>query len=228
MTTFVLIPGAGGVAWYWHRLVPELEARGHAAIPVDLPGDAPDAGLGEYVELVVAAAQGRGDVTVVAQSLGGFTAPLVCDLLPVRQLILLNAMIAAPGESPGEWWGNTGHVLAEDFDVDTHFLHDVPAEVLAGAYDSARDESDAVFAKPWPLPAWPDVPTRVLASDDDRFFSPSFQARVARDRLGITPERLPGGHLVALSRPAELAALICAPHPHPAAAAPHPHPVAAG
>jgi hypothetical protein len=24
--TFVLIPGAGGSAWYWHRLVPELKA----------------------------------------------------------------------------------------------------------------------------------------------------------------------------------------------------------
>jgi hypothetical protein len=28
MSTFVLIPGAGGAAWYWHRVVPELRARG--------------------------------------------------------------------------------------------------------------------------------------------------------------------------------------------------------
>ena len=38
MSTFVLIPGAGGVAWYWHRVVPLLTAAGHEAIPVDLPG----------------------------------------------------------------------------------------------------------------------------------------------------------------------------------------------
>ncbi|HYS07166.1 MAG TPA: hypothetical protein VEP66_00420 [Myxococcales bacterium] len=25
MSAFILIPGAGGVAWYWHRLVPLLE-----------------------------------------------------------------------------------------------------------------------------------------------------------------------------------------------------------
>ena len=37
MATFVLIPGAGGLAWEWHRLGPELEARGHAAVPIDLP-----------------------------------------------------------------------------------------------------------------------------------------------------------------------------------------------
>jgi pimeloyl-ACP methyl ester carboxylesterase len=38
MSNFILIPGAGGSAWYWHRVVPELEARGHDAVAVDLPG----------------------------------------------------------------------------------------------------------------------------------------------------------------------------------------------
>ena len=37
MATYVLIPGAGGDAWYWHRVVPELEARGHDVVAVDLP-----------------------------------------------------------------------------------------------------------------------------------------------------------------------------------------------
>ena len=34
MATFVLIPGAGGVAWYWHRVVPLLEDAKHEAIAV--------------------------------------------------------------------------------------------------------------------------------------------------------------------------------------------------
>ncbi len=33
---FVLIPGAGGAAWYWHRVVPLLQEAGHEAIAVDL------------------------------------------------------------------------------------------------------------------------------------------------------------------------------------------------
>jgi hypothetical protein len=37
MATFVLIPGAGGAAWCWHRVVAELTARGHDAIAVGLP-----------------------------------------------------------------------------------------------------------------------------------------------------------------------------------------------
>jgi len=26
VSKFVLIPGAGGMAWYWHRVIPELSA----------------------------------------------------------------------------------------------------------------------------------------------------------------------------------------------------------
>jgi pimeloyl-ACP methyl ester carboxylesterase len=46
MSKFVLVPGAGGAAWYWHRVVPELEQRDHDAVAVDLPGpDIPPAYL---------------------------------------------------------------------------------------------------------------------------------------------------------------------------------------
>ena len=56
-----------------------------------------------------------------------------------------------------------------------------------------------------PLDRWPDVPTRVLTGRDDRFFPLEFQRRVAAERLGLAVDEVPGGHLVALSRPAELA-----------------------
>jgi pimeloyl-ACP methyl ester carboxylesterase len=48
------------------------------------------------------------------------------------------------------------------------------------------------------------VPTRVLAGRDDRFFPLEFQRRIAGERLGTEVDSVPGGHLVALSRPAEL------------------------
>ena len=50
MATFVLIPGAGGLAWEWHRLGPELEARGHEAVPIDLPAGDDGSGLAEYAD----------------------------------------------------------------------------------------------------------------------------------------------------------------------------------
>ena len=61
MSSYLMIPGAGGAGWYWHRVVPLLEAAGHEAIAVDLPGPDPEAGLPEYTELALAAAEGRTD-----------------------------------------------------------------------------------------------------------------------------------------------------------------------
>ncbi len=60
------------------------------------------------------------------------------------------------------------------------------------------------MSQPWPLTAWPDVPTRVLVGRDDRLFPAAFQRHVARERLGIEANEIDGGHLVALSRPREL------------------------
>ena len=99
MATFVLIPGADGRAWYWHRLVPELHQRGHEAVGVDLPPEG-TAGLAEYTNAVVTAVSDAGadqsKLVVVAQSFGAFTGPLVCGQLSVRMLVLLNPMVTIP------------------------------------------------------------------------------------------------------------------------------------
>jgi pimeloyl-ACP methyl ester carboxylesterase len=225
-TAFVLIPGAGGEAWVWHRLVPELRARGHDAVAVDLPAGDDSAGLETYAETVLGAAADHPDIAVVAQSMGGLTAPLVCARRPVRLLVLLNAMIPAPGETGGQWWTTSGYeafrashdrrTTDADGDRDRNgdtafdpietFFHDVPQEVVDEA--TARGEppqSSRPFEDPWPLSAWPDAPTRVLAATGDRFFPVAFQRRLAQQRLGLVADEMPGGHLVPLSRPAELA-----------------------
>ncbi len=217
MTTFVLVPGAGGQAWYWHRLVPELQRRGHTAVAVDLPADDESAGLDAYTDAVVAAVDGRAPVVLVAQSMGALTAPLVCARMPVDLLVLLNPMIPVPGETGGEWWTVTGHdrAVAEHAerdglsgdlaDQETYFFHDVPPEVVAAAFEQPFAQSARPFEDPWPLAAWPDVPTRVHSGRDDRFFPVDFQRRLAGERLGREIDVIPGGHLAALSRPAELA-----------------------
>src|SRR5580704_15665952 len=108
MSSYLLIPGAGGAAWYWHRVVPLLEAAGHEAIAVDLPGPDQGTGLPEYTELALAAADGRDDVVLAAISMGAFTAPLVAARRPLTALVLVNAMIPVPGETAGQWWDDTG------------------------------------------------------------------------------------------------------------------------
>lgn len=216
MATFVLIPGAGGHGAYWNRLVPELERRGHRAIAVDIQENDPSMDLDGFAAVVEAAmGDDAEDVILVAQSLGGFTAPMIRK--PVRMIVLLNAMIPRPGESPNDWWGSTGSESARrqadlaagrdpEFDFDRHFLHDLPddarAELLSG---EAREPSAAAMAQPCAFARWPSVPTKVLIGRDDRFFPAEFQRRVAKDRLGLDADQIPGGHLVALSNPSGLA-----------------------
>ena len=213
----MLVPGAGGQGWYWHRLVPELERRGHAAVAVDLPAGDETAGLAAYADAVVAAAGRRSPLVVVAQSLGGLTAPLVCGRLPVELLVLVNAMIPLPGETGGDWWTATGQrnarseywmragIPGDPDDDAVMYFHDVPPDVTAAALRRPFAQSGRPLTDPWPLPAWPDVPTRVLAGREDRLFPADFQRRVAADRLGIEVDVMPGGHLLPLSRPVDLA-----------------------
>src|SRR2546423_414624 len=107
MATYVLIHGAGSDSWYWHLVTPKLQALGHAVVAVDLPCEDDAAGLEDYadavVDAVVEAVGDRTGVILVAQSLAGFTAPLVCSRLPVVLMVLVAAMIPRPGESPGDW-----------------------------------------------------------------------------------------------------------------------------
>ena len=92
-------------------------------------------------------------------------------------------------------------------DLETLFFHDLPGPIVEvmRADPGAAAEGPVIFSQPWPLPAWPGVPTRVLAGRDDRFFPLALQQRVARERLGIAAEQVRGGHLGALSHPAALA-----------------------
>jgi pimeloyl-ACP methyl ester carboxylesterase len=224
MSDFVLIPGAGGSAWFWHRVVPELVARGHHATAVELPSGDDTAGFEEYADVVVAAVGDRSDLVVVGQSLGGYTAALVAARLPARLLVLVNAMTPRAGESGGEWWGNVGlqearheqavregWSLQDDPDNIEAFFHDVPDDVRAEAFAQGEpQQSGTPLEKPWPLSSWPDVPTRFLAGRDDRFFPIELQRRVVAERLGIPVDEMPGGHLSALSQPVELAERLVA------------------
>ena len=65
-----------------------------------------------------------------------------------------------------------------------------------------------VFGSVCDFSAWPRVPIRAVAGSDDRFFPVGFQQALARDRLGVNADVLPGGHLIALSQPARLAGFL--------------------
>jgi len=221
---YVLIPGAGGSAWYWSRVVPLLKSAGADAVAVELPADDDSADLFAYAEVVrAAAADATAPVVLVAQSMGAFTAPLAAGLVPTARIVLVNPMVPRPGESAGQWWAATGQKQAmlanfrriglgdKEFDSVEDFFHDVPADIREEAFSKPEPpQSDTPFEQPWPLEAWPDVPTSVLQGRDDRLFPLDFQRRVVRERLGLDVDAVAGGHLNSLSQPEELARRLLA------------------
>lgn len=219
MSCFALVHGAGSSGSYWHLVEPLLRAAGHDVVAPDLPCDDPACGLAEYADSIVEAVGDRQDVIVVAQSLAGFSAPLVCDRLDVTRLVLVVAMIPQPGESPGAWFENTGWEQARrDHSTSTGqpvvpledpvnlFLHDVPAHAAERA--EVREQSGTPFDQAWPLEHWPEVPTTVIVGRHDRMFPAAFQRRIAQDRLGLDTIEIESGHLPALAKPNDLARVV--------------------
>lgn len=227
MTHFLLIPGGGGAGYVWHRVVTELTARGHVAIAVDLPAEDAAAGPEQYADHAAARATEATEATglpgaeqrwtVVGMSLGAFTAPLLATRIRVAEIVLVNPMIPRPGESAGDWWSATGHGEAMreaaraggysgEFDLEM-FFHDLGAAEQEALTAHERDESGS-FDDAFGLAAWPEVPTRVIASTADRMFPATFVARLAQERLDVATTFVPGGHLSPLSQPAAMTSAL--------------------
>src|SRR5262249_849730 len=129
-------------------------------------------------------------------------------VLPKPGLSLSDQMAAEPGMfnpemlavPPSSWL---------DEAIATRFLfHDCSPEIAHDACARLRlpGEAQSVLATEVPPPgAWPDVPRSHIRCRDDRTVTPAWAAGAARERLGLDPIDIPGGHCPMLSRPVELA-----------------------
>lgn len=177
--------------------------------------------MNDYVDVIDAVVALRRDVVLVAQSMGALSASAVCGGTAVDLLVLVAPMIPAAGETGGDWWVNTGQPQAAaalarqegrsvdgELDAEEIFLHDLPSDVRAEAMRHPVEQSGRPFGDPWPLREWPEVETRVLAATKDRLFPLEFMRDLSRKRLGLDPDEIESGHLVALSRPDELVGML--------------------
>jgi hypothetical protein len=210
MAFFAFIHGAGDVGWYWHLVEDELRAAGHDTVAPDLPIDDDAAGLSEYATAVADAIGDRRDVVVVAQSFGGYVAPIVAERVGARLIVLIAAMIPAAGESAEEMFATTRWQprQLEDPTPRAVFYHDVPDTLADDAMSRGRRQSDRPGREPWPLERWPYIPTRFVLCRDDRFFPAEWLRPLVRDRLGIEPDEIASGHCPALGHPRVLAELL--------------------
>ncbi len=229
MTTFALIHGGWHGAWCWEHVTPELEARGHRVVAVDLPCDDATATFETYADVVLGALDGTGtdDLVVVGHSLAGMTIPLVADRRPVHQLIYLCALVPIPGSSLAQQLGiepdtllpeHLAGISEPDAEGRTRwvdegvarivFYADCTAEDSRAAFDRLRPQALRPFAEPCPLADLPSVPSTCVVCREDRMVDPDRGRTVARKRLEAELVELPGSHSPFLSRPGELAELL--------------------
>ena len=223
--TFGLVHGAWHGAWCWERLVPELGARGHRTVVVDLPCEDPEAGLTRYAELTADALGSADDVVLVGHSLCASAIPLVARLRPVEHLVFLCALLPEPGKSATDRYASED-VFVDGFRGQTAtredgasywpdpevvircFFHDCTPEDAAWAAAMLRPQSAAPRQEPWPDDPLPDVERTSILCRDEQCIRPEWSRTVSRELLGVEAIELEGGHSPFLSRPAELADVL--------------------
>ena len=188
---------------------PSSTARGHDVVTPDLPCDDDAAGFAEYTDVVVDAIGDRRELVIVAQSMGAFTAPLVCTRLPVDLLVLVAGHDpdgrARPAGSGGRTPGRprrSGPRPCATAAIPTttaprrSFLHDVPPDVAAESVaPPAGPVGHAVLDARGRWPRGPTCPPGSCCAATTACSRPSSSAGSSADRLGLVPDEMDGGHL---------------------------------
>lgn len=225
MARFLLLHGACHGGWCWDAVAQELDRRGHVAIAPDLPCDDLSAGLEEYTAVAATAAGAdETDLVVVGHSLGALTAAAVASRVATRRLVFVAGIIGAPAMSlEGLAAIDTDRDVAlqdGDYETDGHgrfrftegggaraLYQDCDPEVAAAAAAQLRFQR-SLWTEVAPFAAWPTVEIHSIVCGDDRVVHPAWSRRVTKERLGVDPIELAGGHSPMLSRPGALTEVL--------------------
>jgi pimeloyl-ACP methyl ester carboxylesterase len=219
----VLLHGTGQGPVGWQRLVSVLEGRGHRVFAVDFPTDQPGLLADDYADIAadqIGAAVG--EPVVVAHSGAGLLLPAVADAVRAGHLVWLAAAVPdfAGGSSfaeqaqesaadiAGQEWRSFGRASTEDPVVAAYFgFHDCDLETLRWAVTTMRlFYPEAVYAQA--PPTRPLTPSTFVVPRHDRTLRPNWMRKVARERLGVEPIEIDGGHFPHVSRPSQLADIL--------------------
>jgi alpha/beta hydrolase family protein len=217
VTTFGLLPGACHGPWCWADVVEALAARGHAGIPVDLPGDDPTADFDRYVEVTQAALADADDVVLVAHSLGAHTAVRASHVMPLRAVLFVCGVIPPragedtrdepPLEAEGAFEGlerdEEGRFFFRDpEDAIRDFFPDLQPTHAVWAAAQLRPQSSTPHQAINDPVSPPAAPCASIVCTDDRVATAAWGRWAARERLlGAPVVELPGSHSPFLSRP---------------------------
>jgi pimeloyl-ACP methyl ester carboxylesterase len=226
--TVVLVHGAFADASSWTGVIELLQQRGHTVVapPNPLRGLAADSA---YVAGVLD--QIDGPVLLVGHSYGGAVITNAAAAAGnVRGLVYVAAFAPDEGETLGAATSgsqdsvlNTAQIphryptgpngqTATEFAIDPAKLHDVfaadlspqQAAVLAA---TQRPVAEAAFTDPTGSPAWKQLPSWAVVATGDKAAGTDVVRSMAQ-RAGAETVELEGSHVIMISRPDAVAALI--------------------
>jgi pimeloyl-ACP methyl ester carboxylesterase len=213
----VLVHGLWADGSSWSKVIPILENAGHRVIAVQLAAHSLEddvATVKRAIELV------GGPTIVVAHSFGGFVITNAAYNNPnVTGLVYVSAFAPDEGESavnfvpveslpPGLLVFDSGgfaYLNPEMFPQ--AFAQDVnttEAEILAAVQKPAHQ---SLFTAPSGPPAWKELPTWFVVSENDRIIPPDAE-RMFAQRMNATTISLDSSHASLVSHPHEIAQLI--------------------
>lgn len=215
---FALVHGTTQSPAGWGLLAAPLVDAGHVVTFIDLAGLPDDSTCAEFGrEAVAQLPSGRADV-VVAHSGSGLVLPAIASLSGARLQVFLAAFIPDGmrslldelNDDPAvifhpEWIGVDPIV---DHDAARRFLfHDCSEDSIEWALGTLR-RFQPVTAYHETVSLSRDVAAVVIVPDDDRTVRSEWMIDAAKQRLGIEPMMIDGGHCPHVSRPVELARLL--------------------
>jgi pimeloyl-ACP methyl ester carboxylesterase len=220
VATFCLLHGKWHDGACWEPLVGELERRGHRCVTPDVPFHEPEATYEQRARPAIDALRGADEpVVVVGHSLAAGVAPLVAAGADAARLVYLCPAPSGPfaGVDVGTPAIRDGFPFPPDRDDGTSAWE--PDDAIAAMYprlpeDAARElaarlrpGSSAPDAHPLDG-AYPDLPTELIAAQEDEFFEPEWERRAATAVLHTEAKEIATGHFPMIEAPAELARLL--------------------
>jgi pimeloyl-ACP methyl ester carboxylesterase len=207
VAAFCLVHGAWHDAACWDRLTEPLSAGGHEVVAPDLPFDDPAATFDERVAPALQAIAALADpLVVVGHSMGAGYAPAIAAAREGSMLVQL-----CPGLGPlreGFPWPPTRadgtSAWERDAALGALYPRLEPAEARRLA-DHLRPMAPAAGGRPRGLRSQASV---VVIGVEDELFDPSSERAAARDRLGVEPLEVAGGHFPMAEDPEGLAELL--------------------
>lgn len=224
--TIVLVHGAFADSSSWNGVISVLQHDGYAVVaaPDNLRGVRADAAVVSDVVKSIA-----GPVVLVGHSYGGSVISEAADgLQSVKGLVYVSAFAPDAGETAlgltGKFPGSTlAPALAPPFPIagggkdlyilqarfHDQFAADLPAAEARLMAAGQRPVAEAALSEPSTAPAWKHVPSWFVYGDADRNIPPAalhYMAERAQSRQTVVVKG--GSHVVMVSHPAEVAALI--------------------